>query len=57
MDKKTKKAANSKFKTSLKEFFRKLLVSLKKKPDIIPLGLLLITFLIFSLNLAFSIFK
>ncbi|MBR3845496.1 MAG: hypothetical protein IKM40_02850 [Clostridia bacterium] len=51
MDKKTKKAANSKFKTSLKEFFRKLLVSLKKKPDIIPLGLLLITFLIFSLNL------
>lgn len=35
----------------MKEFFRKLLVGLKRKPDIIPLAALLIAFLYYSLNL------
>lgn len=35
----------------LKEFLRKIAVSLKRKPSIIPLLMLLVSFLVFSLNL------
>ena len=36
---------------NFKEFLRKLMVSLKKNPTIIPLGMLIVSFLVFSLNL------
>lgn len=36
---------------TLKELLRKCVVSLKRKPSIIPLGMMLITFLYYSLNL------
>ncbi len=35
----------------IKEFFRKKIVSLKRNPSIIPLTMLLISFLVYSLNL------
>lgn len=36
---------------AIKEFFRKRMVALKRKPQIIPLCCLIVTFLIYSLNL------
>lgn len=38
-------------KLARKEFFRKALVSLKRNPQYIPLGALMVSFLVFSLNL------
>ncbi len=35
----------------IKEFFRKLVVSLKRNPSVIPLLMLLVAFLVYSLNL------
>jgi hypothetical protein len=40
-----------KFLKSVKEFFRKRMVALKRKPQIIPMIVLAVTFLIYSLNL------
>ena len=37
--------------TVIKEFFRKLLVALKRRPQIIPMIALGISFLVYSLNL------
>lgn len=45
----TKKS--SKFAASVKEYFRKLIVKLKKNPSIIPFAMLIVSFLVFSLNL------
>ena len=42
---------SSGFLPAVKEFFRKLLVSLKRKPQTIPLLMLAITFVYYSLNL------
>ena len=39
--------------SGIKEFFRKKLVSLKRNPSIIPLLMLLVTFLIYSFNLTY----
>ncbi len=36
---------------AIKEFFRKRMVALKRKPHMIPLAFLVVTFLIYSLNL------
>ena len=41
----------NKLLASLKEFFRKFLVTLKKNPSFIPLAMLLISFIIYSFNL------
>ena len=46
-----KKTGASKFGSRLKEFIRKILVFLKKKPDIFPILALVASFLIYSLNL------
>lgn len=51
MENKTKKATGAKIMAAIKEFVRKFIVTLKKKPDIIPLAMLVIAFLVFSLNL------
>lgn len=40
-----------KFLANVKEFFRKLIVSLKRRPQIIPMIMLVISFLHYSLNL------
>ncbi|MDO4960533.1 MAG: hypothetical protein Q4E57_01570 [Eubacteriales bacterium] len=37
----------------MKDFFRKFLVALKRKPQTIPLVLMVVTFLIYSLNLTY----
>ncbi len=37
--------------SKMKEFFRKSIVSLKRNPSVIPLVMLLVAFLVFSLNL------
>ena len=41
----------NKLLASLKEFVRKFLVTLKKNPSLIPLAMLMVSFLVFSLNL------
>ena len=41
----------NKFTAGVKEFFRKLLVSLKRRPQIIPMLVFVLAFLIYSLNL------
>ena len=46
-----KKLNTGKLKAALKEFVRKLIVSLKKNPSVIPFAMLIISFLVFSLNL------
>ena len=46
-----KKLNTEKLKAALKEFVRKLIVSLKKNPSVIPFAMLIISFLVFSLNL------
>ena len=51
MNAKVKVNSGGKFKAKIKEAFRKFIVALKRKPDIIPLFMLLISFLIYSLNL------
>ena len=40
-----------KFLAGIKEFFRKLIVSLKRRPQIIPMIMLGISFVYYSLNL------
>ena len=47
----TAKKSSGKFLPAVKEFFRKLMVSLKRKPQTIPLLMLAVTFLYYSLNL------
>lgn len=51
MNVKLKSNTGEKFKAKIREAFRKFIVSLKRKPDIIPFAMLLISFLIYSLNL------
>ena len=51
MNVKLKSNTGGKFKAKIREAFRKFIVSLKRKPDIIPFAMLLISFLIYSLNL------
>ena len=51
MNAKVKVNSGGKIKAKLREAFRKFIVALKRKPDIIPLFMLLISFLIYSLNL------
>ncbi len=46
-----KKLNTEKLKAALKEFVRKFIVSLKKNPSVIPFAMLIISFLVFSLNL------
>ncbi len=43
--------ANNKKKGGVKEFFRKKIVTLKRKPQMIPLLVLAVGFLVYSLNL------
>ena len=42
---------NSKLQSKLKEFVRKCMVKLKKNPSFIPMGMLICSFLVLSLNL------
>lgn len=51
MNAKVKVYSGGKIKAKMREAFRKFIVALKRKPDIIPLSMLLISFLIYSLNL------
>ena len=46
------KTETKKAPSGIGEFFRKLLVSLKRRPQIIPLLVMLVAFLIYSLNLS-----
>lgn len=46
-----KKNSSNKFLAGLREFRRKFIVKFKKNPSLIPLCMLLISFLVFSLNL------
>ena len=48
---KKEKNTSNKLRAKIKEGFRKFLVKLKKNPSIIPLLMLLTSFLVFSLNL------
>ena len=45
------KSSKKKFGSAIKEFMRKFLVKLKKNPNFIPFAMLLVSFLVFSLNL------
>ncbi len=51
MNVKAKSNSGGKIKAKMREAFRKFIVALKRKPDIIPLSMLFISFLIYSLNL------
>ncbi len=48
---KSNKNFSNKLRTSLKEMVRKFIVSLKKNPSMIPFSMLIISFLVLSLNL------
>ena len=52
MKKNNKNNFFSKVLPKVKEFFRKSIVTLKKNPSLIPLAMLLVSFLVFSLNLS-----